>query len=122
MNNHYNTSKNLDEISDSISKIDKTEVGKLSDQVKDHKDIIIIGNGGSNAMASHMAIDYTKFLYKRCTSFDEGPRLTCYFNDYGAEEAYRRYLSEFISDDNHLVILISSSGESKNIINFNESM
>jgi len=42
--------------------------------------------------------------------------LTCFINDYGPEFAYQRYL-EFFSDDETLVIVISSSGRSRNLVN-----
>ena len=42
--------------------------------------------------------------------------MTCYINDYGIENAYVKFLEEF-SKKETLVILISSSGESDNIIN-----
>lgn len=78
--------------------------------------IIILGNGGSNAISAHMAEDYTKALKKKSIAFTDGSRLTCYANDYGYENAFKQYLSEF-SDPDSLVILISSSGNSKNILN-----
>ena len=78
--------------------------------------IILIGNGGSNAISSHIAIDYTKFLDKQALSFSDAPRLTAYINDYGRDEAYKQFIKEF-ADSNTLIILISSSGNSMNIIN-----
>lgn len=78
--------------------------------------IILIGNGGSNAISSHIAIDYTKFLDKQALSFSDAPRLTAYINDYGRDEAYKQFIKEF-ADTNTLIILISSSGNSMNIIN-----
>ena len=79
-------------------------------------EIIILGNGGSNAISAHMAEDYTKALKKKGIAFTDGARLTCYANDYGYENTFSQYLSEF-STPNSLVILISSSGNSKNILN-----
>jgi D-sedoheptulose 7-phosphate isomerase len=79
-------------------------------------EIIILGNGGSNAISSHIAEDYTKALKKKGIAFTDGARLTCYANDYGYENTFSQYLSEF-STPNSLVILISSSGNSKNILN-----
>ena len=72
--------------------------------------------GGSNAISAHMAEDYTKALSKKSIAFTDGARLTCYANDYGYENAFKQYLQEF-STSNSLVILISSSGNSKNILN-----
>ena len=89
---------------------------KLKRLVDSHKRIIIIGNVGSNAVASHVSVDYTKVLKKECLSFSDSPRLTCYINDYGEKQAYVEFLKDFVNDDT-LVILISSSGESMNIIN-----
>ena len=84
--------------------------------LENNSEIIILGNGGSNAISSHMAEDYTKALKKRGIAFTDGARLTCYANDYGYENTFSQYLSEF-STQNSLVILISSSGNSKNILN-----
>ena len=42
--------------------------------------------------------------------------LTCFINDFGMENAYRKFL-EYYSTPETLCILISSGGESKNIVN-----
>lgn len=78
--------------------------------------IIIIGNGGSNSIASHLSQDMTKFHNKNSLSFSDPSMLTCFINDFGMSNAYAKYLN-FYSDKKTLVILISSSGESENIIN-----
>lgn len=78
--------------------------------------IILIGNGGSNSTASHISQDMTKFHNKNSFSFSDPSMLTCFINDFGMENAYVKFLN-FYSDKKTLVILISSSGESKNIIN-----
>tara|TARA_Y100000593_G_C4211674_1_gene287148 strand:- start:259 stop:777 length:519 start_codon:yes stop_codon:yes gene_type:complete len=106
----------LNSIRNGVENIDETTIKNLEEVVSEYDDIIIIGNGGSNAIASHISIDYTKFLNKRCMSFSDAPRLTCYMNDYGIDEAYVKFLDEFSNMDT-LVILISSSGNSKNIVN-----
>ena len=84
--------------------------------INEYNNIIIIGNGGSNSVASHIAQDYTKMLDKRVISFSDPSRLTCYINDYGRDLAYVEFLRDF-ADKNTLVILISSSGNSMNIFN-----
>lgn len=84
--------------------------------VNKYKNIIILGNGGSNAIASHISEDYTKVLKKRCLSFSDAARLTCYTNDYGQDKAFVEFLKDFVIQDT-LVILISSSGNSENIVN-----
>ena len=78
--------------------------------------IIIIGNGGSAAIASHVAIDLTKAANIRSINFNEASLLTCLSNDYGYESWVEKAL-DYYADNNDMVILISSSGQSKNIIN-----
>lgn len=106
---------NIEELKDQLVKIEKLQPF-LEKVVKDHSEIIILGNGGSNSIASHISQDYTKALKKRSFTFSDPSRLTCYINDYGIENAYVKFLEEF-SKKETLVILISSSGESDNIIN-----
>lgn len=90
------------------------EFAKQAHQNK-HK-IICVGNGGSAAMASHVTVDFTKAAGMRAVNFNEADLLTCFANDYGYEHWIARAL-DFYADDGDLVILISSSGKSPNIIN-----
>ena len=78
--------------------------------------VIIIGNGGSAAIASHVTIDLTKAAGIRAINFNESSLLTCLSNDYGYENWAKKAI-EFYAEKNDLVVLISSSGQSKNIIN-----
>ena len=80
------------------------------------KKIIVVGNGGSAAMASHVAVDLTKAAGCRAVTFNEADLLTCFANDYGYENWVERAL-KFYADKGDVVILISSSGTSKNIVN-----
>ena len=105
----------LSELKAALEKIEPESVEKLIDLIAKAGSIIIIGNGGSNAVASHISQDYTKKLGKRSFSFSDPSRLTCYINDYGIEKAYSQFLREFCDKDT-LVILISSSGNSPNIL------
>lgn len=99
-----------------MEEISEQQTQFFIDLIQKHEKIIILGNGGSNAIASHISQDYTKKLNKKSFSFSDPSRLTCYINDYGMEKAYEQFLKEFCETDT-LVILISSSGESKNILN-----
>lgn len=77
--------------------------------------VSIAGNGGSAAIASHCAVDLTKNAGIRCVNFNEAGLITCLANDYG----YERWLEkavEFYVDDGDVLILISSSGKSPNMI------
>ena len=75
-----------------------------------------MGNGGSAAMASHVSVDLVKMCKIRAINFNEADLLTCFSNDYGYENWVQKALS-FYADKGDLLICISSSGESKNIIN-----
>lgn len=83
---------------------------------KNNKKIILVGNGGSAAIASHVSIDLTKVCKVRSINFNESSLLTCFSNDYGYEEWVKKALL-FYADRGDLIILISSSGESMNIVN-----
>ena len=54
-------------------------------KIKKIKKIIIVGNGGSAAIASHFSVDMTKNGGVRCINFNESDLLTCFANDYGYE-------------------------------------
>lgn len=78
--------------------------------------IIVAGNGGSAAMASHVAVDLTKTAHVRSVTFNEADLITCLANDYGYESWVAKAL-EFYADRDDVVVLISSSGRSPNIVN-----
>lgn len=96
----------------------RRHVDKLRDIINEYDNILIVGNGGSNAIASHAASDFTNVLCKNARSFTDTTLMTCYINDYGMEDAYLRWIQGFRPMDyDTLVILISSSGESENVVN-----
>lgn len=112
-------SKYFNDISKKITSIDHSkllEITKLIQKVSKKNKIIIVGNGGSASMASHVSVDITKFLKIRSVNFNEPNLLTCFSNDYGYEnwvvEALKAYALK-----GDMVILVSSSGQSKNLIN-----
>ncbi len=76
---------------------------------------IMAGNGGSAAIASHCTVDLTKNAGVRCVSFNEADLITCLANDYGYDQWLAKAL-ELYADDGDLVVLISSSGKSENIV------
>ncbi|MCH8299409.1 MAG: SIS domain-containing protein [Candidatus Marinimicrobia bacterium] len=78
--------------------------------------VIFGGNGGSSAMASHVAVDLTKNAGIRAINFNESDLITCFANDYGYEEWIKKSI-EFYADPDDMVVLISSSGRSQNVIN-----
>lgn len=78
--------------------------------------IIFIGNGGSASISSHVAVDFTKITNFRAICFNESNLITCFANDYGYENWAKKAL-EFYAISGDIIILISSSGRSKNLLN-----
>lgn len=75
----------------------------------------IIGNGGSASIAAHVSVDFCKIARIPTRTFNESNFLTCVSNDYGYERVFEVGIDWF-ANPNDLVIAISSSGESENII------
>ncbi len=86
------------------------------DLIKSSKRIFFIGNGGSNSISSHMAEDYQKVGQYPTFCFSDPALITCYSNDYGYENAITEWLKMHFKQDD-ILIAISSSGNSKNILN-----
>ena len=80
------------------------------------KKIILVGNGGSSAIAEHMAIDLTKNAGLRAITISGTPTLTTFANDFGYEKVYQKGIEAF-ADAGDVLIAISSGGTSKNILN-----
>jgi phosphoheptose isomerase len=82
--------------------------------------LLVCGNGGSAADASHFATEFVvRFMKERpaypaiCLAGDGG-LLTATGNDYGFEEIFARQVAAFgVSND--LLICLTTSGKSKNV-------
>lgn len=92
----------------------------LTDTFTEHKEkqswLFFIGNGGSSAIASHMTADYMKNGGMNTYSLYDNAVTTCMGNDYGYESIFSKPM-EFLVRKGDLVVAISSSGNSPNIIN-----
>jgi len=78
--------------------------------------LFFVGNGGSAGICSHMATDYSKNGGMRANALNDSAVLTCLGNDYGYEHVFEKQI-EWHARANDIVVAISSSGESKNILN-----
>ena len=88
----------------------------LIDVHKRNKKALIFGNGGSAAISSHFSVDLTKNAGIRCVNCNESDLITCFANDYGYERWVEKAI-DFYGDEGDLLIVISSSGSSKNMLN-----
>ena len=95
------------------------ELGELLQVFVDVRDkgrkVILVGNGGSAAIASHVAVDLTKAARVRAINFNEADLITCFGNDYGYENWMGKAL-EFYGDSGDVAVIISSSGQSQNVV------
>lgn len=87
------------------------------------KKIYVFGNGGSSATASHYQNDFNKgiseYVDKKFNFYclnDNIPTLMAIANDIGFEEVFRFQLINHL-EEGDIVMAISGSGNSKNIIN-----
>ena len=78
--------------------------------------LIFIGNGASAAISSHMSTDYWKNGGMRAVAFNDSSLLTCISNDYGYPYVFEKPI-EMFADPGDILMAISSSGKSENIIN-----
>lgn len=115
----------LKSLNNALDKISKRELEKASEliekTIKKDKHIYVCGNGGSGAIADHYVVDYTKQLSKN-TSLKAKIRslnsdsylITAIANDISYDEIFSYQASRYIKSGD-ILILISSSGNSKNI-------
>jgi D-sedoheptulose 7-phosphate isomerase len=78
--------------------------------------LFFIGNGGSAGISSHMATDYSKNGGMRASALTDASAITCLANDYGYEHVFEKQI-EWHARAGDILIAISSSGRSKNILN-----
>lgn len=77
--------------------------------------MIFIGNGASAAISSHMSTDFWKNGGIRAVAFNDSSVLTCIGNDYGYKHVFEKPI-EMFADEGDILIAISSSGKSENIL------
>jgi len=89
---------------------------------KEEHQIFVMGNGGSGATASHFTCDVNKGVsfgmekrFKVICLTDNIPTMLAYANDSSYEDIFVEQLKNFL-EPNDVVIGISGSGNSKNII------
>jgi len=66
-------------------------------------------------MASHVTVDFVKSASIKAQNFNDADFITCYANDYGYANWMKEALDKYASS-NDLVIIISSSGTSRNVV------
>ena len=77
--------------------------------------VIFVGNGASASLASHAATDLTKQARIKAIALNDHNLITALSNDYGYEKWVEKALSYYASEKD-LLVLISVSGESLNLV------
>ena len=104
-------------LSDAENRADLDKAVELLKSTGNTRSVIyLVGNGGSSAIAEHMAIDLTKNVGLRALAVSGSPMLTAFANDFGYENVFRKALYHF-ANEGDILIAISSSGTSRNILN-----
>lgn len=117
----------FDLLKQSVDGLDRNAIISFVDLLlearKNGNNIYIMGNGGSASTASHFTCDFNKGLsYKKDVRFkmiclnDNIATMLAYSNDLGYENVFVEQLKNFLKKDD-VVIGISGSGNSKNILN-----
>jgi D-sedoheptulose 7-phosphate isomerase len=107
--------------SKSLSSKIENSIKIILDTLNTKKKIVIMGNGGSAADAQHMAAEFIgRYLLERksipaISLATDSSILTAIGNDYGFEKSFSRQC-EALVEKNDTVIVISTSGNSKNIL------
>ena len=112
--------KYYDSVAKRVHALDKDKIDLIYKLIKDTSKnkgtIYLAGNGGSASTASHISTDLTKNAKVKATTFNDVNLITCFSNDYGYENWLKAAVKYYVKS-NDLVILLSVSGESKNLIN-----
>jgi len=127
LNNLHSINSTIKSLQDAISLVSQKEIQDFIDlmlqKYKQKSKIFIFGNGGSAATASHFVCDINKgvsFNFEKrfqCVSLNDNvPTMLAYANDINYESVFEEQLRTFLTKDD-MVIAISGSGNSKNIIN-----
>jgi len=92
----------------------------IKSQTEQGYKIMFIGNGASAAISSHMSTDFWKNGGMKALAFNDSSLLTCIGNDFGYEYIFEKSI-EMFADRGDVLIAISSSGKSKNILRGTQS-
>lgn len=77
--------------------------------------VYVVGNGGSAGIASHFSIDVLNVLKIASHTLYDSNQMTCLANDYGYEKVFSIPLATMMKSGD-LLVAVSSSGKSKNIL------
>ena len=108
------------EISKLLEEVDSNLINQtvelINNKINSDNKIYIVGNGGSSSISSHVSVDFVKAAGIKSETFNNANIITCFANDYGHENWVKEAIKAYCSKDD-LIIIISSSGKSPNLVN-----
>ena len=117
-----NSINGISQALDSISPLKFDEIAEIFTQIlKVGSTVFWCGNGGSASESSHMATELlgrfknNRKPYPSVSLNADTTLITCIANDFGYDEIYARQL-EGLSKPGDLLIVLSTSGQSKNVV------
>lgn len=120
LNNNEKFNQYKNSINELLSSISENRINQsiklIKKTIKNNGRLYIVGNGGSASIASHVSVDFAKIANVKSSTFNNSNLITCFANDYGHDNWVVEALKAYTSNKD-LIILISSSGTSKNIVN-----
>lgn len=120
----------LERLKSLLDMVDLASVDRISQVLwqayKDNRQVFVLGNGGSASTAAHIACDLAKTIrghkgdhkwkaFRIVCLNDNIALITAWSNDVGYESVYSEQLQN-LAEKNDVLIAISSSGNSKNIL------
>lgn len=119
-----NFSEYFNELSYTIAKLDFKGMEEAYQIAKHCRTLYIFGNGGSAAVANHWVCDFAKGINEDTTRTASAvslscnvPLITAIANDIGYEHVFSKQLEYMRPTEHDAVFAVSSSGNSKNIVN-----
>ena len=124
-------------LKETLDKIDRKKIQETVDALmnayKNAKQVLMFGNGGSAALASHFAVDLGKGTISGCEPWDKGimrgkkrfkviclndnvPSMTPWANDSSYDNIFAEQLENLVNKGD-VVIGVSGSGNSPNVLN-----
>ncbi|MBX2902827.1 MAG: SIS domain-containing protein [Chitinophagales bacterium] len=91
-------------------------VAQLQALQQHNRKLMLVGNGGSAGITSHMALDFWKNGKVKATAFNDASLLTAIANDYSYPEVFAKPIETF-AEAGDMLFAISASGNSPNILN-----
>jgi len=112
----------FDELAEALKRVNESEVNALYIALLETRAkygrVFVMGNGGSMATAIHFAADLTKSVDGfQAHALDNISLITAYANDTGYENVFIKQLEKFKYNNQDLIVCLSTSGKSRNIIN-----